>query len=237
MGGYTFADEFNGAAGSAPDSSKWTYDLGDGGWGNNELEVYTDSRANSYLDGQGHLVIAATRNGSGYNSARLKTQGLFSQLGGHFAASIKLNSQPGCWPAFWMLGQDINTAGWPQCGEIDLMEDYGASWTESTVHVAGLGGINLQQAAGINSDADWHTYQLDWAGTTMTFSRDGSPYLTVTRSQFLGGSWPFGPGTPNDGGCFFLLNLAIGGTGPGQPPPSSVRFPVTMMVDWVRAWT
>jgi beta-glucanase (GH16 family) len=173
MSGYTFADEFDGPAGSAPDPSKWAYDLGGGGWGNDELEVYTSSRANAYLDGQGHLVIAATRNGSGYNSARLKTQGKFSQRGGHFAASIKLDSQPGCWPAFWMLGRDIDTAAWPQCGEIDLMEDYGASWTNSTVHVPGLGGSDLMRGAGLNSDSDWHTYQLDWEGTSMSFSRDG----------------------------------------------------------------
>jgi beta-glucanase (GH16 family) len=235
MSGYGFADEFDGPAGSAPDPSKWAYDLGSNVGMEGELQTYTSSRANSYLDGQGHLVIAATRSGGSYASARLKTQGRFSQLGGHFAASIKLNSRQGCWPAFWLLGQDFPQAGWPACGEIDLMEDYGGSWTDSTVHAPGIGNSDLAVEGVLASDADWHAYQLDWAATTMTFSRDGRPYLTVSKSQFPAGAWVFGPGTPNNGGCFIILNLAIG-AGLG-PPPASVQFPVTMLVDYVRAWT
>ena len=239
MSGYTFADEFAGPAGSAPDPSKWAYDVGAGAvvGGNQELERYTSSRANSYLDGQGHLVIAATRNGSGWDSARLKTQGKFSQLGGHFAARIKLDSQPGCWPAFWMLGADAGTVGWPQCGEIDILEDYGTSWTESSVHCPNGSGSVYTQSAGLSSDTAWHTYQLDWTGTTMVFSRDGASYLTVTRSQFPASSWVYGPGTPNNGGMFLIMNIAVGGTGPGGPPPALVQFPVTMLVDYVRAWS
>jgi beta-glucanase (GH16 family) len=232
-GAYAFDDEFTGPAGSAPSSANWTYDLGGGGWGNDELEIYTDSTANAYLDGAGHLVIAATYVDGTYYSARIKTEGIFSQLGGSWQASIKLNSQPGCWPAFWMLGQDITTAGWPQCGEIDVVEDFGESYVQSTVH---CGAADNMEYGGVASDTDWHTYQLDWYGTTMNFFRDGSPYLTVTSSEFPAGTWPFGPGTPNDGGCFMLLNLAIGGTGPGQAPPP-VQFPVRMLVDYVRVWT
>lgn len=234
-GTFTFADEFTGPAGSAPDPSKWNHETGNNIGMDGELQTYVNDRAHSYLDGDGHLVIAATRSGSGFASARITTQGIFSQRGGHFAASIKLNSQQGCWPAFWMLGQDFPRVGWPQCGELDLMEDYGGHWTDSTVHAPGLGGSDFPVEGGLNSDTDWHAYQLDWADTSMTFSRDGRPYLTANRSQFPAGAWVFGPGTPNNGGAFFILNLAIG-AGLG-PPPASVPFPVTMLVDYVRAWT
>ncbi len=118
---YTFRDEFEGPAGSPPDPARWAYDLGRGGWGNNELEIYTDSPANAFQDGRSHLVIRAAKQvtpGSGgappavaYHSGRIKTQGRFSQLGGHFEARIKVDSQPGLWPAVWLMGQDISTAG------------------------------------------------------------------------------------------------------------------------------
>ena len=136
---YTFEDDFDGPAGSAPDLTKWTYELGGGGHGNNDLETYTNSRANSYLDGNSNLVIAATKTVSGatttYQSAHLTTLGIFSQLGGHFEARIQLNVQQGIWPAFWLLGQDIHTEGWPYCGEIDILENFGyVQSIQSAVH-------------------------------------------------------------------------------------------------------
>jgi beta-glucanase (GH16 family) len=121
-----WSDEFDGPANSAPDQSKWTYDLGAGGGGNHELEVYTDLRENSFLDGKGNLVIRAQRSTSGgYTSARLKTQGKFSTAYGKIEARIKLPYGQGVWPAFWMLGSDIDSIGWPACGEIDVMENIG----------------------------------------------------------------------------------------------------------------
>jgi beta-glucanase (GH16 family) len=235
-GGYTFADEFDGPAGSAPDSSKWNHEAGRNIGMAGELQTYVDDRSHSYLDGNGHLVIAATRSGSSYASARMTTQGKFSQLGGHFAASIKLDPQQGCWPAFWMLGQDYPSASWPRCGELDIVENYGSTFSDSTVHAPGLAGKDFPVEGGRDdTDSDWHTWQLDWNATSMVFSRDGQVHLTAGQSQFPAGAWVFGPGTPNNGGCFFILNLAIG-AGLGRPS-ASVRFPVTMLVDYVRAWT
>jgi len=232
---YTFEDDFTGPAGSAPDQVKWAYDLGGGGWGNNELEIYTSSTENVYVDGNSNLVVRAVKTvrGSGlsYTSARLKTQGKFSQLGGRFQARIKLNSQPGLWPAFWLLGQDITTVGWPHCGEIDIAEDFGHSVVESSVH-APDGTSTYGVSGDITSDTDWHVYQLDWDATGFVFSRDGTAYLTVPNTFCPESAWVFGPAEPNNGGMFILLNLAIGGN--AGTPPASVQFPVEMLVDYVR---
>ena len=232
---FTFEDDFTGPAGSAPDPAKWAYDLGGGGWGNNELEIYTSSAKNVYVDGHSNLVIRAVRTVSrgsvSYTSARLKTQGKFSQLGGQFQARIKLNSQAGLWPAFWLLGQDITTVGWPQCGEIDIAEDFGHSVVESSVHAPN--GVRTYDVSGnITNDTDWHVYQLDWDATGFVFSRDGTAYLTVRNTFCPASAWVFGPSEPNNGGMFILLNLAVGGnTG---TPPDSVQFPIEMLVDYVR---
>src|SRR5580700_2596818 len=121
MTNFLFQDEFNGPQGAAPNPALWTYDLGTN---DNELEVYTGKRANSDLDGQGHLVITAERIATGYTSARLKTEGLFAMDVGTFSTSLKIQHALGTWPAFWLLGADFPQAGWPQCGEIDMMEWY-----------------------------------------------------------------------------------------------------------------
>src|SRR5690348_4947363 len=114
-------DEFDLAAGTGPDRTKWTFDLGQTGWGNAELEDYTASTANAFHDGEGHLVIQAIAlPGGKYTSARLKTQGLESFRYGRVEARIKIPFGQGIWPAFWMLGSDIATSGWPRCGEIDI---------------------------------------------------------------------------------------------------------------------
>src|SRR5258708_36576450 len=128
-----WSDEFNGKALAPPNSANWVYDLGAGGWGNRELETYTNSTDNAYQDGAGNLVIRAQRAPSGaYTSARIKTRGTFSFTYGRVAARLKIPQGQGIWPAFWMLGTDIPTAGWPACGEIDIMENIGRE--PSTVH-------------------------------------------------------------------------------------------------------
>ncbi len=191
MTAYTFQDEFDGPAGAPPDPSKWSYDLGGGGWGNNELETYTDSPANAFQDGRSHLVIrAGKRVAPGghdgrpqvrYHSARIKTLGHFAQSGGTFEARIKLNSQRGLWPAFWLMGQDISTTGWPGCGEVDVLEDFGYSAVQSSVHVPAGGDAVHSAHRDLASDTGWHVYRMAWLADRMSFSRDGLEYLTVHR--------------------------------------------------------
>ena len=149
-----WSDEFNGANGTAPDPNKWTYDTGGGGFGNSELQTYCSpgmntapcnaSLPNEFMDGNGNLVIRARKDSSGnWTSARLKTQGKFSFQYGRVEARIKLTVGNGLWPAFWMLGNNIGTAGWPQCGEDDIMEwvdSYGPTSTSSTTHGPGYSG-------------------------------------------------------------------------------------------------
>jgi beta-glucanase (GH16 family) len=234
---YTFEDHFDGPVGSAPDPTKWMYEIGGGGHGNNELETYTDNHGtwgNSYLDGNSNLVIAATYSDGVYYSAQLRTQGLFSQIGGHFEARIKLNPQAGVWPAFWLMGQNIDTVNWPQCGEIDIMELFGASNTiQSTVHTPN-GNTTYQRYGDIAIDTDWHTYRADVNGEGAAFFLDGYEFLHVPASFSPASAWVFGPEEPNNGGLFFLLNVAVGGSMPGNPDPT--KFPATMLVDYVRAW-
>lgn len=231
----TWSDEFNGANGSAPDGTKWGYDLGGGGWGNNELQTYTNNLDNAQLQ-DGNLVITANKAGNGYSSARLKTQGLFAQYGGRFEARIKVPTGTGIWPAFWMLGQDVGTLGWPACGEIDVMEVVGKtpSTLYGTIHgpgYSGVGGIggSTTLASGKLSD-DFHLYAVEWEGTTIRFYLDNQLYATRVLQDLPGGStWVF------DHPFFMILNLAVGGNWPG-PPDTSTTWPQRMYVDYVRVY-
>ena len=242
-------DEFNGADGSSPDASKWTYDTGVGGngWGNNELETYTNRTQNAQIKG-GNLVITAvketyadpsdgvTRN---YTSARLKTQSLFSQAYGRFEARIKIPAGQGMWPAFWMLGNDISSVGWPKCGEVDIMENIGKE--PDTVH----GSLHGPSTIGHTSDTtapfslpagqkfadDFHLYAVEWEPGTIRFYVDSTLYATFNSSQWpAGGTWVF------DHPFFIILNVAVGGSWPGSPDNSTV-FPQQMLVDYVRVYT
>ena len=236
---YAFADEFDGPAGSAPDPSKWDYDVGGGGWGNNELEVYTSARANSFQDGNGNLVIRATksvqtsdgRTTTTYHSARLKTLGKFSKYHGTFEARIKLDVQSGLWPAWWMLGADFPKVGWPACGEVDMLENYDGFSAETSVHTPDNAGNGvLTQRTAIAVDNGWHTWRMWWNPETggFTFYKDGVKYLTVEPTQMA--NWCFSSGVP----MFMILNLAVGGT--AGTPPESVQFPIDLLVDYVRVW-
>jgi len=237
---YAFADDFDGPAGSAPDPSKWRYDVGGGGWGNNELQVYTSSRANSFLDGKGHLVIRATksvqtsggRTATTYHSARLNTLGKFSEYHGTFEARIKLDVQPGLWPAWWAVGADAPKVGWPACGEVDMVENYGDSSTvETSVHTPDDARTDvLTKHAAIAVDDGWHTWRMWWNPRTsgFTFYKDGVKYLTVEPGQMA--NWVFSSGVPMS----MVLNLAVGGE--VGTPPDSVQFPVDLLVDYVRVW-
>jgi len=246
--GFTLAwsDEFNGADGSSPDASKWTYDTGGNGWGNNELEYYTNRTQNAQIK-SGNLVITAQREtytGSdgvtrNYTSARLKTQGLFNQAYGRFEARIKIPAGQGMWPAFWMLGNNISSVSWPKCGEIDIMENIGKE--PGTVH----GSLHSSSTTSRTSDAsgpfslpagqhfadDFHLYAVEWEPGTIRFYVDSNLYSTFTQSQWpAGGAWTF------DHPFFILLNVAVGGDWPGSPDNTTV-FPQQMLVDYVRVYT
>jgi beta-glucanase (GH16 family) len=231
------ADEFDGAAGSAPNPGIWRYDLGAGGWGNGELQTYTDSRRNSALDGAGHLVIAARREADGsYTSARLKSEGTYTAQYGRVEARIKIPRGQGIWPAFWMLGADIGQVGWPACGEIDVMENVGAEPTivHGTVHGPGYSGAQGLTAAYTNPTGapfadDFHVFGVDWKPGSITWSVDGTPLRTVTRADVGANPWVF------DKPFFVVLNVAVGGGWPGSPD-ATTRFPQQMTVDWLRVW-
>ena len=232
----TWAEEFDGPANTLPDPSKWTYDLGNNnGWGNRELETYTNSLQNVHLDGAGRLVIHVDRSGSTYTSARIKTQGLISARYGRIEARIRLPFGQGIWPAFWMLGTNITTVGWPQCGEIDIMENIGRepSINHGSIHGPGYSGGNSISGlytlpAGTRFSDDFHVFAVQWAPQTITFFVDGTAYRTVTPSSLPpGGSWVF------DNPFFVILNVAVGGNFPGSPDDTT-QFPQEMLVDYVR---
>jgi beta-glucanase (GH16 family) len=232
--GISWSDEFDGTAGSLPDSSKWTYDLGGGGWGNQELQTYTNQPENVHLDGQGHLIIHVSSTPVGYTSARLKTQGRFAAQYGRIEVRTKLPAGQGLWPAFWLLGTNITGVGWPACGEIDVMENVGRepSTNHGTVHGPGYSGGNgisssYTLSGGRKFSDDFHVFAIRWAPQTVTFSVDDNTYATVTPASLHGASWVF------DSQFFLLLNVAVGGTFPGNPDATS-QFPQEMIVDYVR---
>ena len=233
-----WSDEFNGAAGAAPDSSKWVYDLGASGWGNQELETYTDSRENSFLDGKGHLVIRALRISDGkYTSARLKTEGKFSTQYGRIEARVKLPRGQGIWPAFWMLGEDIPKVGWPASGEIDIMEVIGKdpSTAYGSLHGPGYNGDKGYRGEyrlpGDVKFADaYHTFAIEWEPNVVRFMVDDEVYATQTPKRLPPGEkWVF------DKPFFIILNCAVGGDWPGSPD-ATTPLPAEMLVDYVRVY-
>lgn len=242
----SWSDEFSSANGSTPDSTKWVYDVGGNGWGNNELEYYTNQPQNAQIR-DGNLVITAqkeaytgtdgvTRN---YTSARLKTLNRLAQAYGRFEARIKIPAGQGIWPAFWMMGNDIETVGWPKCGEIDVMENIGKepAIAHGSLHGPSTAGSTSDRTAQFSLPAgqkfsdDFHLYAVEWEPGTIRFFVDANLYATFTASQWpAGGTWVF------DHPFFILLNVAVGGDWPG-PPDSTTVFPQPMLVDYVRVYT
>jgi beta-glucanase (GH16 family) len=236
-----FGEDFNGAAGSAPSSARWGHDLGGNGWGNNELESYTARTSNASLDGAGHLLITArkeTYTGTDgitrdYTSARLTSKGKFQFQYGSAAASIRVPAGQGLWPAFWTLGSNIDTVGWPVCGEIDVMENIGSepAETHGTIHAGGKSGIRWLSGNSATQptalSAGYHTYGVVWGPTAVSISVDGLTYMTASAEDIMADEW-WNFTTPN----FLLLNLAVGGTWPGSPD-TTTSFPATMSVDYV----
>jgi beta-glucanase (GH16 family) len=253
-----WSDEFNGAAGSPPDPGNWNYDLGGGGWGNHEAETYTNSPRNVFQDGKGNLVIRAMRDSAGnYTSTRLQTGSPgasthtadLSWQYGRIVARMKLPFGHGVWPAFWMLGENIGTVGWPACGELDIMENFGVYSDKSGVHnnesvnngtahgpgYSGGNGIGKSYTLPFGEKVadEYHTYAIEWAQDAVEWFVDGASYHKITPESLPGGrQWVF------NNRFFILLNLAIGGTTTFLgTPDANAPFPQQdMLVDYVRVY-
>jgi beta-glucanase (GH16 family) len=242
--GYTleWSDEFNG---EAIDTDNWTYELGDGtdyglkaGWGNNELQSYTNSSDNSHIktDDEGNSVLAIVANKTGdmeFSSAKLTTKNLQSFRFGRIEARVKVPTGQGMWPAFWMLGESHDQVGWPGSGEIDIFEVIGH---EPSITHASAHWVDLDQKKGSSSESidtgvalgdDYHIYRLDWTPEELVFTIDDEEVnrvpITAQMKEFLR---PF----------YLILNVAVGGNWPGSPDETT-EFPAEMLVDWVRAYS
>lgn len=237
-------DEFDGPAGATFNRTKWTADTGGNGFGNQEREFYTTNTDNVALDGSGHLVITARVDSSHtcwygtcrYTSARLKTQGLYAHAYGRFEARIQIPRGQGLWPAWWMLGANIGSVGWPQSGEIDIMENIGREPTivHGTAHgpgYSGGNGIGAPDTLAQGAFADhFHVYAVSWQPNQIVWSMDGQVYHRLTPASLPAGAhWVY------DQPFFLLLNVAVGGSWPGDPD-STTTFPQQMVVDYVRVF-
>lgn len=244
-----WSDEFNTAAGTPPSQETWGYEIGDGsvntipGWGNSELEYYTDSTENAATDGLGNLAIT-TRQADGtlicyygpcqYTSARLLTKNKFEVAYGRIEARIKVPSGAGLWPAFWSLGTDIDRVGWPQTGEIDIMENVGRLPNEifGTIHGPGYSGGssfgNIYDFGYPVAD-DFHTFAVEWQPDEIRWYVDGIQYHRATPADVAPNQWVY------NHPFFLLLNVAVGGNFGGPVSPETV-FPQSMLVDYVRLY-
>lgn len=243
---FAFRDEFNAPAGSPVDPAKWTAETGGSGWGNQELQYYRNSTENVYHDGLGSLVIKAVEEQPPlnlncwygpclYTSARIITKEKFERKFGRIEARIKIPHGNGLWPAFWLLGNDIDTVGWPQCGEIDIMENIGREpgTIHGTMHGPGYSGGNGIGASFSFSDQrvisdDFHVFAIEWKNNSIRWYIDGQVYQNRTPADL-----PQGTEWVHNHPFFVILNVAVGGSWPGSPDKTTV-FPQTMLVDYVR---
>ena len=223
-----WSDEFN--INGVPDASKWTYDLGAGGWGNSEQQYYTNRPANVTVQ-NGVLKITAIKesySGSSYTSARIKSQGLYAFTYGRIEISAKLPSALGTWPALWMLGSNQPNVGWPACGEMDIMEQKGNELNKiyGTIHYPGhSGGGGIGSTLTIaNSSTQFHKYTLDWSAAAIKMYVDNVLFLTVPNTSAL----------PFNQDFFFIFYVAMGGTFGGTISPSFTSD--TMEVDYIRVY-
>jgi beta-glucanase (GH16 family) len=243
----TWSDEFDGTDGQSPDASKWAFDIGNSGWGNQELQNYTNRPENVSMDGNGNLIITAKKEnfgGSQYTSARIKTKDLFSQTYGRFEARLITPYGQGLWPAFWLLGSNVqttdespddpNTVTWPQCGEIDIMELRGQkpSILNGTIHGPGYsGGNSISGSYALQNDrfdVGYHIFAIEWDAEKVDYFVDGYLYKRIGKSD-LPGEWVF------DHDFFMILNVAVGGNYLGNPNDTT-PFPQKMTIDYVRVY-
>ena len=232
-----WSDEFSGPAGTPPDPANWSHDIGTD-WGNAQLECDTDSPTNAALDGAGNLVITARREsacGRSYTSARLTTHGHHAFQYGRVEARMKLPRGQGMWPAFWMLGANYGTVGWPASGEIDIMEYRGQepATVHGSLHGPGYsGGAALTRAyspSATRFDNSFHVFAVEWTAEGIDFFVDGTRYFRTTPAS-TEGSWAF------DHPFDIILNLAVGGNYVGAPNDAT-PFPAELVVDYVRVYS
>ena len=247
-------DEFSGPAGTPPDPSKWSMELGDGGlngiagWGNGEMEYYTRDPENASTDGLGNLVITARQVDTAttellcwygpceYTSARLLSSQKAEFAYGRIEARLRLPYGQGIWPAWWSLGNDIGTAGWPTCGEMDIMENIGSepATVYGTIHGpgysggAGIGGSYVLPSGALSDE--FHVYAIEWTPEQIRWFIDSTNFFTATVADIPAGSeWVY------DHPFFLLLNVAVGGNWPGYPDATTI-FPQTLHIDYVRVY-
>ena len=247
--GYALAwsEEFDQPAGTPPSPAHWSHDSGAHGWGNAEMQNYGDDLEHAQIvadpaaSNGTALQISLTYNGQGlshgnFQSARLLTQGKVSFQYGYLEARLRLPSGQGVWPAFWMLGADIGEAGWPVCGEIDIMENRGdkPGWNVSSLHGPGYSGNSplsgqFDLPNGQEFHQGYHTFGVLWKRDSITSLVDGTPYVAQTAADVPGKTWAF------NHSFFFLVNLAVGGHFFGLPNETTV-FPQALRLDYIRVY-
>ena len=233
FGELVWSDEFDGPAQSPPSLRWWTRETGAHGWGNAELQRYTDDPANASHDGRGNLVVRARRGPDGFTSARLTTRRRLEFAYGRLECRARLPEGGGLWSAVWMLGSDIDDVGWPGCGEIDVVECLGAEPDRvfGTVHCpghSGSGGIGGDYRSPQPLTGGFRIFAVDWVPGSIAWSVDGRRYFSVSARD-LGGSWRF------DHPFYILLNLAVGGT-LGGPVAAGTAFPAELLIDYLRVY-
>jgi beta-glucanase (GH16 family) len=220
-----WSDEFN--TDGAPDATKWGFDLGAGGWGNNESQTYTNSASNVVVQG-GVLKITAKKEGSTYTSARLKSEDKYEFTYGKIEFRAKLPSGGGTWPAVWSLGQDYKTNSWPACGEIDFMEHVGNSQNviHGSLHYPGNSGGNANTASTTiaNASTEFHVYKTIWTPSSIKFYVDDKLFHSFANSNTV----------PFNKDFFLIMNVAMGGNFGGTIDPAFTQS--TMEVDYIRVY-
>ncbi|MGK0377277.1 MAG: beta-glucanase (GH16 family) [Patiriisocius sp.] len=235
------SDEFD--SNGEPNPAMWSFDIGNGaaqgipGWGNNELQYYTDRPQNVVIE-DGMLKITARQEsfeGAGYTSARIQTKDKFEKKYGRFEARIQLPWSQGLWPAFWLLGSNSDEVTWPACGEIDIMENRGQEPTLITGSVHGPGysageaiSKNFELEEG-RFDTEFHIFGIEWGPGYINFYVDDVLYNQLTPADVTG-EWVF-----DDQPFYIIMNVAVGGNYSGPPNENSV-FPQTMLVDYIRIY-
>lgn len=230
-----WSDEFQ--TDGLPDKTKWNYDIGGNGWGNNELQYYTDRMENSRVV-DGNLIIEAkkeTYSGKNYTSARLLTKNKAQWTFGKFEIRAKLPTGKGTWPAIWLLAA-ADALRWPDDGELDIMEEVGfnPNVIHGTVHNKLYNGANGLQKGSTTTIPDaqtaFHVYSMEWTPTVITWAVDGHIFFTYDRASYPVEAWPYNKD------FFMILNVAIGGNWGGKEGVDDSIFPQQMLIDYVRVY-